>query len=619
MRNYFFFFLIMMTIKVIMLRATLFENYNIAMSVWYEISIVALLFAVVELWQRRGKVISYLVIDMILSSVFLGMVVYQRYFETIPTYFDLLQLNQLGSVSDSIALLIKPTDFLYFADIGLLIVVVLLIKIKGYRMTKGISKPVAAFVLMNALLISTINFTFYSSERIMDQTLFSEQHGILNSQMIKAYAENKPTASYVFATKDAGVQTDEISRIKGNIPVKFTDHKYFGAAKDKNLIVIQAESLQDFVINLKIDGQEITPNLNKWVKESFYFTNVFQQIGAGNTSDAEFIMNTSIYPKGDVAVSSLIDGQEIPSLPRILGEQGYRTATFHADDITYWNRDKLYPALGFDEYFAKNYFGDEDVVGIGPSDEVFYQKSMKQLKKFQQQGQPFYAQLVSLTNHTPFEMPEDKQYLDLPAEYEGTLIGNYLQSVRYADEALGQLFQSLQDAGLWDNSVIALYGDHSGVHGRLLQDEDVKLLGDMFGSPYSLIDRFNVPFIVYAPGVSDKNPQEIETTGGQLDMMPTIANLLGVEPNYVYFGQNLLQYENNLLGMRYYLGTGSLFNNDILYTPETSKRTARLYNIGDKDMVSKVVNPEDYFEQNVDQLLQIYDWSDAYLNYLLEK
>src|SRR5690606_5614209 len=125
----------------------------------------------------------------------------------------------------------------------------------------------------------------------------------------------------------------------------------FGAAKDRNLIIVQLESFQNFLIGLEIGGHEITPRLNELIKDSFYFSNVYQSIGQGNTSDAEFVVNTGFYPPAQAAASQAYGNKELPGLPRLLSDRGYAALTFHTNDVKFWNRVQMYPALGFNRYF----------------------------------------------------------------------------------------------------------------------------------------------------------------------------------------------------------------------------------------------------------------------------
>ncbi|PAV31304.1 hypothetical protein CIL05_01235 [Virgibacillus profundi] len=611
-KSYFILFSIIIYLKFIILRYSLFEEVALLHIFSNELIYILILFIVYELLLKKTKLIAYLTTNFILSLLFFGIIVYEKYFQTIPTYFDFEQINQIGSVSDSIFILVSPVDFVYFFDFILLFILFFILSKTKNSLNSKSSKKLWTPLLVVLILIASFKLNFIKDEQILDVGLFAKNNGYINTQIIQAYSEtafaktNKLIAS---TSNDEEVSQKDIIRLKGNQPVPFEEHDQFGLAKEKDLIILQIESMQDFAINLEIAGQEITPNINEWVKNSYYFSNVYQQIGAGNTSDAEFLMNSSIYPLGNRAVSNNLPDHEIPSLPRILADESYYAATFHADDIDYWNRIELYPALGFNDYYDIDFFGDQDIIGIGPSDEVLFDKSLEKLIEIDQEYENYYTMINSMTSHTPFEIPEEKQMLDLPAEYDDTLFGNYLQSIHYTDYTIGKFFSGLKEKGLWENSIIALYGDHSGLHGQLLTDKDVELLRGVLGS-YSLMQRFNIPFIIDIPGVIDKG-REINNLGGQIDMMPTILNLMGVKPEKVYFGQNLLQYEKNLIGMRYYLPAGSFFNGDVLYITESSKRDIRIYDMKNyKKIDDQFENPREYFDEDFRKMLQLYNWSD---------
>src|SRR5690606_22138682 len=130
-------------------------------------------------------------------------------------------------------------------------------------------------------------------------------------------------------------------------------------------------SMQNFLVGLKVDGQEITPHFNKLVNEHFYFNKFYQQVGQGNTSDAEYVVNTSLYipPRG--AATQMYADRALPSLPKMLKEElDFTSATFHTNVVEFWNRGELYDSLGFDHYYDAEYFGEEDTVFFGASDEV---------------------------------------------------------------------------------------------------------------------------------------------------------------------------------------------------------------------------------------------------------
>ncbi len=375
---------------------------------------------------------------------------------------------------------------------------------------------------------------------------------------------------------------DVVNKITGNSnddkdhQYSFTDsyltEKYgplFGVAEGKNLIVIQIESLQNLVINQTYNGQEITPNLNKLIAgNSIYFDHYYQQLGSGNTSDAEFATNNSIYGTLASFTYKLYYRNYFRGLPVLLKEQGYNTAVYHAhEDRTFWNREKAYPAMGFDTYYG-GLLGNEggmydmtEWMGWGLTDTEFFKQSMNFLTNMQQ---PFYSFFITLSNHHPFQMLDKYDFIDLLPADEDTIFGNYLNSAAYTDYALGQFLDSLKEEGLYDNSIIALYGDHMGLP---KSDEEIyESVSRFIGKDYDYDTMMNIPFIISIPDSERDLHQTIETTGGQLDFLPTMAYLLGFDTlDTIYLGHNLFTVDEGFVAEQTYMTKGSYISNNIIY------------------------------------------------------
>jgi lipoteichoic acid synthase len=303
-----------------------------------------------------------------------------------------------------------------------------------------------------------------------------------------------------------------------------------------NLIFIQLEAFQSFVLNKKVAGQEITPILNKLIKESAYFPNFYLQNGAGVTSDAEFMSNTSLHPAdGRSIIATDLADKEYPSLPRLLKKNGYSTVTFHTNNVSFWNRKELYSALGFESFYDKEYFGTDKSIAFGADDDILYKKSMEVLTK---QKEPFYAQIVSMSSHSPFRLPASYRTLKLPAIYQGNVAGDYLTAAHYADAALGRFLEELKKKGLWDETVITIYGDHSGITADMVKEKQAVALKDLMGRVYDQIDALRVPFIIHGP---DVKKGIYEAVGGHMDIMPTLLGLLGVQSEHRMFGYDLFR------------------------------------------------------------------------------
>lgn len=336
-----------------------------------------------------------------------------------------------------------------------------------------------------------------------------------------------------------------------------------------NVIFIQLEAFQSFILNKKIAGQEITPNLNKLIEESAYFPNFYLQNGGGITSDAEFMSNASLHPAaGGLSIAKDFADKEYPSLPGLLEKNGYSTATFHTNNVTFWNRKELYSALGFDRFYDKEYFGTDNSIAFGADDDILYGKSMDVLKK---QNKPFYAQIVSMSSHSPFRVPASYRLLRLPELYQGNVAGDYLTAAHYADAALGRFFEQLEKEGLWEETVIAIYGDHSGITADMVKEKQEIALQDLLGRPYDQIDALGVPFILHGPRV---NSGVYEAVGGHIDIMPTVLGVLGVQSDYRMFGYDLFRNVEHPVAVRSTFGpAGSFVYGDEYYDSKAGSVT----------------------------------------------
>lgn len=568
---------LLLFIKISVFRILIFDAKSFWHILFIEFPTWALLLSVILLFTKKRMWRAVWIFNFFVSVIFFTVTLYMRYYTTIPSYYDLQQLTQSSSVSGTITMLSNPWDFLFFLDAILLLLF-------AWRWRQPIKPRAIKTVTLITAAVCSITMAYALQQPIIDVSYFAKENGFLQSQAVQLYNRTIDTA-HASSTKLSAKQLEEL---KGNSYVKVSDHASFGMAEGRHLFVIQVESMQNFVINRQLNGQEITPNLNQLMRESAYFSNVFQQVGAGTTSDAEWIVNTGLYPQGMIPTTNSLSGKEVPSLARALEQKGYGSATYHADDISFWNRDVLYPVLGYKEVFSIEDIPNVKNVGFGPADEVLFDFAANELPRQLETYDRIYANIVTVTSHTPFVMPENMQKLTLPAAYKDMYIGNYLQSIHYADEQIGAFVQELKDQGIYEESLIAIMGDHSGMHGSLVTTEDQQLLNEFLGRDYSLKDQYTVPLLITGGNLFE----EVEMTrlGGQTDLMPTLLALLGVDYEHPMMGHNLFEYKKNLLGMRYYLPGGSYIQSEQFYKAPGAKLPEELYDL--KTMEPRKKNSE---------------------------
>lgn len=625
LKIYIFMFLTLF-LKLILLRVFLFNGVAWGKVLTDALSLLALLSLLELLLPMKGKKTAYGVINLIFSFILFASAVYNVHFGSIPTYTAMAGLGQVNQVRSSIIPLLEPVHFFFFLDLLIVLLVIMVRKIRA-RAHRGLHFSTQRSYIssarsgmkwrmaMGGILVLTLVLSVLIVRKawgIENEIVRAENMGFMNYQVsavVRQSQENRALAQGNLQEK-----IGEIRKLQASYPYGDDQEKKpegFGAAKGKNLIIVQMESLQRFPIGQSLDGQEITPVMNKLAKEGLYFPHIFQQIGQGNTSDAEFAVNTSIYPTGTVAMSTGFGSKELPSLPRLLGQHGYVTSTFHVNDLKFWDRNKLYPALDFQHFFDKPYYTNDHFNDFGPSDEELFRVGMEKLIENRQQNKLSYAHMITVSNHSPYTVKEEFARLGLPAELKGTHLGNYLQSVNYSDYALGTLVDRLKQNGMWDETVLVVYGDHFGINPA---EADANMISQALGIPYhERISRFNIPLIIHVPGM-DKG-RTIEQVGGQVDILPTVANLLGIslkDEQFTAFGHDLLNVKRNVIGMRYYLPTGSFFNNDILFVPGDGFEDGTAVSIKTMEPVDDLMP----YRQDYDYILQLMKLSDDYVKML---
>ncbi|WP_248630921.1 LTA synthase family protein, partial [Paenibacillus riograndensis] len=563
-------------LKLLLLRGLFFDRIAwewIAADLAPVLLLMGILALVIPARIRTGV---YWTFNGLLSLLLFAASVYFNHFGSVPTYLAFYELNQVFQVKESVESTIQSIDYLFFADLVIAGVYRLF-----RRWKRGVSHPLRRYVSPGArrvqwivILVSIIGggalsaYSVHAARGVTNELVQAESAGFLNYEVFAAMKSQEDNG--LIGTGDIRETIAKIDALEATYPYSGkpagTMPDYFGSQQGKNVIVIQMEAFQNFPLHQSLDGQELTPVLNSLAGEGFYFPHVYQQIGAGNTSDAEFMSNTSIYPIATLAMSTGFGDRVLPSLPRLLRDKGYEAYTFHVNKVGFWNRNELYPALGFNGYYEKGDFKNDHFNAFGASDEQLYITAVEKLAALQSKGTPFYAQLVTASSHHPFKIPDAFKRITLPDSLQNTMLGDYLTAINYTDYAIGTLIDGLKQNGLWDNTVLVLYGDHFGLQPKDVPPEQVE---EALGIPYdSRISRFNIPLIMHVPGMAQG--KVVKQTGGQLDILPTLANLLGVslkQEGFTAFGHDLLNIDRNVVGMRYYSPTGSFFNNEIMFVP----------------------------------------------------
>lgn len=564
-------FIIAMLINSSLLRFLTVKNFTAISPVLADLAFVLFIGSFAYFFKPKNRFKYYFTWSIILTLVcFINSIYYTNYVSF--TSFSLLATSlQLAGVSDALGTIMEIKDFVYWwAPLMLIFAHRKLLKSGYYSRVKtaekvriSVLKCLVAAAIVAGAFISTLTGTDLSRlYKQWNREYVVMKFGIYVYQSNDLIASLKPQISPLFGYDTAA---KEFREYYDEYPQNSKDNEYTDILKGKNIIVIHAESFQNFVMDTEINGVELAPNMKKLASEGMYFSNFYSQESVGTSSDSEFTYSTSLLPASSGTVFVSYWDRYYPSIQKYLSNDGYYVFSMHANKGNMWNREVMHKQLGYDRFY--NYTKDYDIdetIGLGLSDKSFFRQSVQKIKKINKKYDKYYGLLIMLTNHTPFEGLEDTTDLDLTYTYKttdpetgeetevvnnylkDTTLGKYFTTVHYADQAIGELVDNLDKEGLLDDTVLVIYGDHDAKIKRSEYDYYYNYnpeTDSKYSSDDPRYDEFTkyeyelnrkVPFIIWTKDkdLQKKINKEVSTVTGMYDVLPTLGNMLGIDTPY---------------------------------------------------------------------------------------
>ena len=564
-------FIIAMLINSSLLRFLTVKNFTAISPVLADLAFVLFIGSFAYFFKPKNRFKYYFTWSIILTLVcFINSIYYTNYVSF--TSFSLLATSlQLAGVSDALGTIMEIKDFVYWwAPLMLIFAHRKLLKSGYYSKVKtaekvriSVLKCLVAAAIVAGAFISTLTGTDLSRlYKQWNREYVVMKFGIYVYQSNDLIASLKPQISPLFGYDTAAKEFREYYE---EYPQDSEDNEYTDILKGKNIIVIHAESFQNFVMDTEINGVELAPNMKKLASEGMYFSNFYSQESVGTSSDSEFTYSTSLLPASSGTVFVSYWDRYYPSIQKYLSNDGYYVFSMHANKGNMWNREVMHKQLGYDRFY--NYTKDYDIdetIGLGLSDKSFFRQSVQKIKKINKKYDKYYGLLIMLTNHTPFEGLEDTTDLDLTYTYKttdpetgeetevvnnylkDTTLGKYFTTVHYADQAIGELVDNLDKEGLLDDTVLVIYGDHDAKIKRSEYDYYYNYnpeTDSKYSSDDPRYDEFTkyeyelnrkVPFIIWTKDkdLQKKINKEVSTVTGMYDVLPTLGNMLGIDTPY---------------------------------------------------------------------------------------
>ena len=595
------------------------ENYLSFKSIIADLAVVTIIGSFSYLFKGKKRYIYLLVWAVIFTAICTINSAYYTFYTSFASVSMLSLTQYIGEVGDAVV-----ENVLQIKDLVYILPLIFFIyyyhrlakkdKYKIYskttRMKKFKNTIITGAVILFLFIISLSSLEISRFVKQWNREYIVMRFGIYMYQGNDIIASIQPKISAMFGYDDAKKEFNEY--YKDRTDEQDYTNEYTNIFEGRNVIVIHAESMQDIALNRTFNGEEVTPNLNRLIDEGLFFTNFYSQVSVGTSSDTELTFNTSLMPtQNGTAFVSYFDRTYIAT-PSLMKEKGYYTFSMHANNADFWNRRAMHESLGYDKFYSKETYDvdKENVIGLGLSDKEFFAQSVEKIKKINEEHEKYYGLLITLTNHTPFSdtdkygefavtmkttiTNEDGTTEEIEAPYlEGTKLGNYFKSVHYADAALGEFFQAMDEAGLLDNTVVILYGDHDARLPRsdynLMNNYDpvtdsVKSKDDETYEEYDSFDYEldrKVPLLIWTKDGKVKG--KVDYTMGMYDVMPTIGNMLGFYNKYA-LGHDIFETkENNIV----VFPNGNWITDKMYYNSQKGEYKLLKDEIIDEDYISK--------------------------------
>lgn len=516
---------------------------------------VAIVILIAYLIGFKYGLITAFIASIILSLLLFADVIYGRYYFNPITLSILNQLYMADDVSGSAFSLIKLKDIIYFIDYLGMIVLYLagrkFVVIKPFE--KGYLYRVAVVVV--ALVVLFVGFSIRYSNT--DTTHYAYERKYIARDLGLLYFHSydfNERISKLMSNKS--LSDDEILNVQAhNGYSNDVTNPYTGIAEGRNVYVLQMEAIQEFLVDYEVNGEKVMPFLSALKEESIYLSNCHIQTANGNTVDSELLMNVSLLPTHSGAVYYEYPDNTYLSLPKILETQGYECYSFHGYQGSFWNRVAMHSNLGFDDFYSMEDYVIDEYIGFGLGDKSFIKQTIDKNRAVANRSS-YYNFMVMLSSHHPYDGFYSGPFS--PEEGHANIVDRYYNSARYVDEAIEGFFEQLKDEGLYDNAIFVIYGDHAGLFG---DEAAMQLANDGISySEYEWSKYKTVPVLIHVPGELEDGVK-VDYVTGQIDMMPTLANLMNLDVDYTLGSDVLSATYESMVVKRF----GDVITNDFIY------------------------------------------------------
>lgn len=479
---------------------------------------------------RWAQIVVMALLDVLLVA---NLMYFRTYYSAIPASSYL----EAGNLADFKA---SVTDSLRWADIVLpLITIATAVMAFRYKTTKrqpltAVLKWWAAPLAGFALLLTGVNLCkggFHKSLRSVRQSAYlCSADAPIFSVFGCIWYDITDAAEPITPEKQAEIERWLASQPKHQPANSVTE-------KRSNLLIVFAESLESWVLEKKVDGKEITPCLNRLLKEksTLYAPNVLTQVKGGRSIDAQLMICSGLLPLMSGTYSSLYYDNTFYTIQKAMrGLKHSRSYLLTIDKVSTWNQGAVARSFGTDTIISYHDFKMTEAFGTHKriGDASFFQQCREKIERGEvwKPGESVYMQFVTYSGHAPFKLPDHLRTITFPASIPEK-VADYMTTAHYTDKAIGDFVAYLKTLPQYKETIVVIVGDHEGL---------ASYRQELVGNPACrglVSDKQLTPFIVLNSPVGMRYDKFM----GQIDIYPTLLNLMQLDAyRWHGLGQSIL-------------------------------------------------------------------------------
>jgi phosphoglycerol transferase MdoB-like AlkP superfamily enzyme len=351
----------------------------------------------------------------------------------------------------------------------------------------------------------------------------------------------------------------------------------------KNIVIILMESFSGQHTGALGNSPGVTPHFDRLAAEGLLFTRFFSN---GTHTHQGMFATVGCFPNlpGYEYLMQQPEGRnQFSGISRLLDQGHYQNLYLYNGDFAWDNQAGFFSNQGIDTFIGRDDIRSPRFVDTtwGVSDEDMFNQALSSLAELSS-DRPFFAILQTLSNHTPYSLPDPLQF-DAVLDENGE-VSDRLTAMKYSDWALGQFFEGVRGTDYYDSTLFIILGDHGFKVDTLISD--VNLL------------RFHVPMLMIGPGIVEDYGHRMDRVATQVDVVPTVMGLLGKPFQHQCWGRNLLALPREDQGVGVIKSSGgdntvAIIQGDYLLTDNPDKGTSLLkYELIPQARSMPIDNPE---------------------------